>query len=310
MSETIAVWFSCGAASAVAAKLTIEKYGATHNIRILNNPVLEEGDDNQRFLRDVSAWLDWPIEHVTNPKYPLCSTQEVFDRRKAMVFPHGAPCTFHLKKEARQIWEKSNHVDWLVLGFTAEERGRHDRFCLTERSDLLPVLIDAGMTKQDCVDYLINAGIELPESYRLGFPNANCTLKGCVKVTSPTYWNFVRRVRPEGFASMAEQSRRLGSRLVRFKGKRIYLDELPADAKGRELKSVKMPDCGVFCEEELPMTEPSQTQGHTREPHDWHERFGLICCTKCGFVKNDTSDVRGCLGKVFVVLRAKATGAA
>lgn len=36
----IAVWFSCGAASAVAAKLTIEKYGETHDIRVLNNPVL------------------------------------------------------------------------------------------------------------------------------------------------------------------------------------------------------------------------------------------------------------------------------
>ena len=38
--KTIAVWFSCGAASAVAAKKTIEKYGSTHNIRLLNNPVL------------------------------------------------------------------------------------------------------------------------------------------------------------------------------------------------------------------------------------------------------------------------------
>ena len=34
----IAVWFSCGAASAVAAKLTIERYGATHDIRVVNNP--------------------------------------------------------------------------------------------------------------------------------------------------------------------------------------------------------------------------------------------------------------------------------
>lgn len=38
--ETIAVWFSCGAASAVAAKKTIEKYGNTHNVIIVNNPVV------------------------------------------------------------------------------------------------------------------------------------------------------------------------------------------------------------------------------------------------------------------------------
>jgi hypothetical protein len=53
--KTIAVWFSCGAASAVAAKKTIEIYGATHNIRVVNNPIKEEHPDNQRFLKDVQA---------------------------------------------------------------------------------------------------------------------------------------------------------------------------------------------------------------------------------------------------------------
>jgi len=43
--KTIAVWFSCGVASAVAAKKTIEKYGETHNILIVNNPVKNEHPD-------------------------------------------------------------------------------------------------------------------------------------------------------------------------------------------------------------------------------------------------------------------------
>ena len=43
--KTIAVWFSCGAASAVAAKLTIEKYGQTHIVRIVNNYILDEDPD-------------------------------------------------------------------------------------------------------------------------------------------------------------------------------------------------------------------------------------------------------------------------
>lgn len=245
----IAVWFSCGAASAVAAKLTLDLYKDTHDVRILNNPILEEGEDNQRFLRDVSAWLNWPIEHVINPKYPLCSTVDVFDRRKAMSFPHGAPCTLALKKEARQIWEKQNPVDYLVLGFTAEEQGRHDRFKLTERDNILPILIDAKLSKQDCLDYLVAAGIKLPDSYAKGFPNANCTKRGCVKATSPTYWNHMRTVEPAGWAATNEQSRRLNVRLVRYKGTRIFLDELPVEAKGRPLASLKTPDCGVFCEE-------------------------------------------------------------
>lgn len=247
MTETIAVWISCGLASAVAAKITFERYGASHKIRLVNNPVIEEGDDNRRFLADVSTWLDAPIEYVTHPDFPSCSAEEVWDRVSAMVFPHGAPCTRILKKEARQIWERDNPVDWHVLGFTAEEQGRHDRFTLTERSNVLPVLIDAGISKQDCLDMIIAAGIEPPEAYALGWPNANC--RGCVKMTSPTGWNHLRNTQPDVFQRRAEQSRRLGVRLVRVKNRRVFLDELSPDAKGRPMKSLTMPDCGTFCEE-------------------------------------------------------------
>ncbi len=242
--DVIAVWFSCGAASAVAAKLTIEQYPHC-DVRVLNNPVVEEDEDNRRFLRDVERWIGQGIEIVTNPDYPSCSAIDVWDRRRYMSGPEGAPCTVKLKKEARQRWEQENHYDHCVLGFTVEEQGRHDRFTLTER-DLLPVLIDAGLNKQDCYDMLVDAGIEPPRMYTWGYPNANCV--GCVKAASPTYWNHVRRVHPEVFQSRAEQSRRIGAKLVKHKGQRIYLDELPADAKGRPLKSMDV-DCSSFCEE-------------------------------------------------------------
>jgi len=45
-NKIIVVWFSCGAASAVAAKKTIEKYGSSNTIRIVNNPIKEEHEDN------------------------------------------------------------------------------------------------------------------------------------------------------------------------------------------------------------------------------------------------------------------------
>lgn len=240
----IAVWFSCGAASAAALKLTVDKYGAD-NVCAVNNPVIEEHEDNLRFAQDVSDWVGIEVEAATNSKYPLASARDVFERRKGMSFPHGAPCTVELKKRARQQWEANNPVDWHVLGFTADEKDRHDRFILTERSNVLPVLIDAKMTKNDCADMLRGAGLRLPEIYDRGFPNANCI--GCVKATSPTYWNLVRQEFPDVFADRAEQSRRLGSKLVRVKNERLYLDELSPSAKGRPLKT--MPDCGLFCEE-------------------------------------------------------------
>lgn len=245
--ETIVVWFSCGAASAVAAKLTLEKYGQTHNVRVVNNIVAEEDPDNRRFLADVEAWLGATIEVAGNPKYPDNSAVSVWEDRSFMSGPKGAPCTIELKKVARQLWERNNHHDHLVMGFTAEEVGRHKRFVLTERSNVLPILIDAGMSKQDCFDYLTAAGIRLPNVYDQGYPNANC--KGCVKASSPTYWNHVREADPDVFTARAKQSRKLGVRLVRVNNVRVYLDELSPDAKGRPMKTLKMPDCGIFCEE-------------------------------------------------------------
>lgn len=246
MKELIAVWFSCGAASAVAAKLTLDRFSETHDVRIVNNPVADEDEDNQRFARDVAAWLGVPIESASNPKFPSNSCVEVWDKSKFMSGPHGAPCTRVLKKDARYLWERENKPDWHVLGFTAEEKKRHDRFVLTERSNVIPVLIDAGMSKADCGVLLMQAGLTLPRVYAEGYPNANCP--GCVKATSATYWNHVRLTRPEIFKSRAEQSRRLGAKLVRYKGERIFLDELPPDAKGRPMTSMKI-ECGIFCEE-------------------------------------------------------------
>ncbi|MDM2993399.1 hypothetical protein [Citrobacter sp. CK195] len=241
----IAVWFSCGAASAVAAKLTIEKYGQTHTIRILNNPVAEEDSDNVRFLHDVEEWLGAEIESVINPMFPNSSAVEVWDHQRYMSGISGAPCTRALKKLARKHWERSNQCDFVVLGFTADEANRADNFIKNERSDLLPVLIDAGMTKGDCFMALLDAGIALPRIYELGYPNANCI--GCVKSTSPTYWNHVRKVHPEVFQQRAEQSRRLGVRLVRYKGERLFLDELPQDAIGAPMKDMNF-ECGIFCQ--------------------------------------------------------------
>jgi hypothetical protein len=241
----IAVWFSCGAASACALKLTVEKYGL-QSVRAVNSPIQEEDPDNLRFLKDVAEWVGIEIETAVNPDYPLASAVDVWARRKYMSGVKGAPCTVHLKKEARYHWEKTNPVDWHVLGFTADETDRHDRFVLTERENVLPVLIDAGMTKADCMGLITRAGIALPAIYSQGFPNANCI--GCVKATSVTYWNLVRRTHPEVFEERAKQSRELGCRLTRYKGQRIFLDELDPNAKGNKLPT-HSPDCGIFCEE-------------------------------------------------------------
>lgn len=260
--ETIAVWFSCGVASAVAAKKTIDKYGQTHNILIVNNPVKNEHPDNLRFLADVEKWLGHPIISAVNENYPNADITEVFDRVKYVSGVAGAPCTRELKKEARYQFELKNKIDWHVLGFTIDEWERQKRFNTGERGNTIPVLITELLTKNDCFKIIEKAGIKLPIIYSLGYPNANCI--GCVKSSSPTYWNLVRQTFPDVFEQRAIQSRRIGCKLVKINVKylnglnnpiaftdkksgsiRIYLDELPPDAKGGKIKSY---ECGIFCD--------------------------------------------------------------
>lgn len=80
--KEIVVWFSCGAASAVAAKLTIEKYGKDNRVLVVNNPIIDEDIDNVRFKRDVQNWIKQPIIEAINPQFPSASICEVFNRKK------------------------------------------------------------------------------------------------------------------------------------------------------------------------------------------------------------------------------------
>ena len=243
----VVAWFSCGAASAVAAKLASIKYP---NLRIVNNPVAEEHEDNQRFLLDVEKWIGINIETAKNLSFPDNSAESVWRKRRYMAGNKGAPCTSELKKESRRTWEDLNQWDgWHVFGYTIEEKHRHQRR-VADGMKILSILIDVGMTKQNCFDTIKAAGIELPKVYSIssrfgsGYPNANCI--GCVKASSATYWNHVRETFPEVFEARAKLSRELGARLVRNKGERIFLDELPSDARGRDMKTMKV-ECGITC---------------------------------------------------------------
>lgn len=246
--DVIAVWFSCGAASAVAAKKTVELYGDRCTVRVINNPVAEEHEDNQRFLLDVQRWIGVEVETAVNENFPSCSAVDVWAKRKYMSGVAGAPCTLELKKQARLQWEFRNKVDWHVLGFTLDEQARAARFKQRERRNLIAVLVNEVITKADCFRILFAADIEPPAIYKMGYPNANCI--GCCKATSATYWNHVRTVHPAIFDQRAEQSRTIGARLVRLDGERIFLDELPPGATGDPMATLDF-ECGSFCEDRL-----------------------------------------------------------
>lgn len=236
----VLVWFSCGAASAVAAKLAVEKYGERCLI-VYCNTLPSEHPDNVRFMSDVERWIGKRVTVISSQKYT--SVDDVFEKTRYMAGIAGARCTTEMKKVPRLAFQQPD--DLHIFGFTVEEDDRIADFVQNNPELHLEwILRDRFIRKSDCFDMLKRANIGLPVMYRLGFPNNNCI--GCVKATSPAYWNLTRRHFPEVFARRRQVSREIGARLVRVDGERIFLDELSPDVGG-EMENVSCgPQCGLF----------------------------------------------------------------
>jgi len=238
MSKRHLVWFSCGAASAVAAKIAVEMYGDDCDV-IYCDTMKTEHEDNARFFADVERWIGRKITVIKSAKYE--SIDEVFEKRRYMSGVKGAICTTEMKKFPREAMQRDDDVH--VFGYTSDEQKRANEF--EDRNPALHVdwiLIEAGVSKDDCLHRLEAAGIARPTMYELGFDHNNC--KGCVKSASAGYWNRTRREFPDVFERRARQSRLIGVRLVKVKGVRIFLDMLPPDAHAPD----DAIDCGPMCQ--------------------------------------------------------------
>jgi len=227
MTNRVVVWFSCGAASAVAAQLAVQRYGAARVVVVYCDMARDEHPDNVRFRRDIEQWLGIPVRVIASARY--ASVNDVFEQRRYMSGPKGALCTVEMKKIPRFAFQAAD--DLHVFGLSADEATRIQTFSANNPElSLAWLLLDAGITKAECFRRLAAAGIQLPALYALGYKNNNCI--GCVKASSPKYWALVRRTFPDVFTRRAEQSRAIGCQLVLLRGQRIYLDELPADDFG------------------------------------------------------------------------------
>lgn len=236
--------FSCGAASAVATKLALAQYSATHEVLIVNAFIAEEDEDNRRFLADCEHWFERPITVLRDEKYGA-SVFEVWRRRRFMKGPRGAPCSTVLKRELLAAISQPGDID--VLGMTAEEADRLED--LRDRSPgrtIVSPLVERGLTKADCLEMVQRAGIELPLMYRQGFENANCP--HCPK-GGEGYWNRIRIVRPESFRRTMEMQESIGEGAYFFRhrdtGVRFGLKDLdPGSGRHDE----PAPSCSFFCE--------------------------------------------------------------
>jgi hypothetical protein len=230
------VWFSCGAASACALKLVAH----LNPLAIYCDLSKNENADNVRFRAEVEQWTGIKVTVIKSKLYD--TVEEVFEARQYMSGPAGAPCTVEMKKVPRFDFQRAD--DTHIFGMTTDEASRIRKFESNNCDmNLAWPLVNSRMSKADCLEMLMDAGIILPTMYRLGYSNNNC--EGCVKASSARYWNLVRKTSPEVFRRRCEQSRRLGCKLVRWKGERIYLDELPEEADDQITEQISCgPDCG------------------------------------------------------------------
>ena len=235
----IVCWYSCGAASAVATKLAISQFPDAEVV-IARCIVREEHPDNDRFAADCEKWFGMPITNLIAEKYNG-SIYEVFQQRKYISGIGGAPCTLELKKRVREAFQQP--TDRHVFGYCAEEQDRWDRFLDSNNLDAIAPLIDRGLKHPEALAMIENAGIKLPEMYRLGYQHNNCI--GCVKATGAGYWNKIRDDFPAEFDKMARVSRAIGARLTRDGETRIFLDELLVGA-GNYQEEPEI-QCGIFC---------------------------------------------------------------
>lgn len=228
-------WFSGGATSAVACKLALQEY---KNVEIVYIETGSHHPDSIRFLRDCEKWFNKKIM-ILQSRYK--NHFDVIERTQVIRMPKYAPCTKNLKVRVRQEFEYAHpEITHYIWGF---EKGKHEEERAERMKETYPQfthifpLIDANLDKGNCMVLIENAGIKIPEMYKLGYSNNNCI--GCVK-GGMYYWNKIRRDFPDVFNKMAKLERKIGYHCL----KECFLDELNPTA-GRD--NPIMPQCSIFC---------------------------------------------------------------
>ena len=238
MKNRAIVWFSCGAASAIASMYAVKKYD---NCDIVYCDTGGEHQSNKKFLIDIEKLIGKEIKVLKNLKYK--DHFEVFKKEKYLQGIRGARCTTELKKKLRLNYQRPDDIH--IFGYTLEEKSRAEKFEHYNPELFVDwILIEKGITKENCLGILWQKGIKLPKMYELGYNHNNCI--GCVK-GGMGYWNQIRKDFPEHFNKMAEIERNIEHSIFRDKetNERIYLDEL--DPSVGNFKKEPPISCDLSC---------------------------------------------------------------
>jgi hypothetical protein len=201
-------WWSGGVTSAVACKLVLDLYGKD-KCRIIFIDTMNEDDDTYRFKEDCERWYGVDIETITGISDKFPDIQSIWRHYKTLNTATGAICSSTLKRDVRLKWEKENEYSAQVFGFDLDESKRAKSMSLNHKQ-ALPIypLMMFGYFKKDCIRIIEEAGLEVPNAYKLGYSNNNCLKTMCIQ-GGLGYWQKVQRDDVEKFNKMAAMEHEL-----------------------------------------------------------------------------------------------------
>lgn len=207
------VGFSGGVTSAWCAGWALRNF-PREDVVLLFHDTQEEHPDTYRFLREMAAALDMPITERSDGR----SVTELFRDEGYLGNGQNTFCSRILKAEpgTRYVAElrAQGHRVVKVIGYTATESRRVHRMCgYAERDGFEPrfPLIEEGITKQACADWVQSMGV-CPSAMYLWSEHANCV--GCVK-GGRAYWLAVAEHAPEVFEQRARMEEEFGHHIIR-----------------------------------------------------------------------------------------------
>lgn len=256
----VITWWSGGVTSAVACKIAIEFFGI-ENVEIIFMDTKNEHADTYRFLQDCERWYGKKIQIASRPEYK--QIQDVWYKFLSLNVATGAICSSELKRDLRIQMLKTRPWSYNIFGFDIDEPKRVKGMAKnwSHIAPLFPLLFK-GVTKKDCITILNNEGIEIPETYKLGFLNNNCFKTGCVQ-GGIGYWQKMRTDFPEKFDAMAlvehELTNLKGEPVTMLKDQSkktpglVFLKPHPAYPFLKDISMMKgrppkpLTDCNGFC---------------------------------------------------------------
>jgi hypothetical protein len=232
IKDDIICWWSGGVTSAVACKVAIDLFGLDR-CQIIMIDTHNEHEDTYRFKEDCSIWYGKKIDTITGiGEGQYQNIQDVWRRHLSLNVATGAICSTQLKRIVREKWQKTHSFTHQVFGFEFDKKEFNRAKSLTmnhgSAKGIYPLLM-IGYDKDDCLEIVKRAGIEIPVMYKMGFRNNNCFGTGCVQ-GGIGYWQKMKRDFPDKFQEMAN----IEHELTNLKGEPVtMLKDQTQDAKKR-----------------------------------------------------------------------------